>query len=228
MPRQANMRPAENTRRSLAGGDDGDTARRILEAAGELMADRGFDGTGRQAIADHASVNKALLFYHFGNKANLFERVLDHQLRGLYDALAGAADRVRDEPPGAALHAVLDAYIDYVEQNRAYARLVQLELARSGGRHDLIGEYNGKNFKLLKPLMVALGAKKGPCSAEQLFISFGGMVLHYFASAPVLAAVLSPKRAVSPSTPAGRKALAERRAHVHWMVDAALAGLSSP
>lgn len=48
------------------------TRERILEAAKQLFLEKGFDGASMSAIAKSAGVNKALLFHHFGDKANLW------------------------------------------------------------------------------------------------------------------------------------------------------------
>lgn len=45
---------------------------RILHAAQKLFADRGYDGTSAEAIAEEAGVAKGLVFHHFGSKAELY------------------------------------------------------------------------------------------------------------------------------------------------------------
>ncbi|MBP8651741.1 MAG: helix-turn-helix transcriptional regulator, partial [Deltaproteobacteria bacterium] len=40
------------------------TKTKILNAAAELFADKGFNGTKVQEIADAAGVNKAMLYYY--------------------------------------------------------------------------------------------------------------------------------------------------------------------
>jgi AcrR family transcriptional regulator len=54
------------------------TRRRILEAARHEFGRRGFDGARVEAIARRARVNKALIFYYFQSKEELF-RVLSEQ-----------------------------------------------------------------------------------------------------------------------------------------------------
>lgn len=45
---------------------------RILQAAQELFAARGYDGASAEAIAEEAGVAKGLIFHHFGSKAGLY------------------------------------------------------------------------------------------------------------------------------------------------------------
>ena len=53
------------------------TADRIRAAADELFCQRGYGAVSVGDIAAQAGVNKALVFYHFESKAQLFERVLE-------------------------------------------------------------------------------------------------------------------------------------------------------
>lgn len=45
---------------------------RILRAAQELFAERGYNGTSAEAVAERAGVAKGLIFHHFGSKAELY------------------------------------------------------------------------------------------------------------------------------------------------------------
>jgi AcrR family transcriptional regulator len=49
---------------------------RLLEAAGQLFADRGFDGVSVRQVARRAKVNAAAVNYHFGGKGGLYHAVL--------------------------------------------------------------------------------------------------------------------------------------------------------
>ncbi|MFW5966192.1 MAG: TetR/AcrR family transcriptional regulator [Persicimonas sp.] len=54
-----------------------DVRTQILRAATRLFAERGFDGTPLQAIADEVEIAKASLLYHFPSKEELRTAVLD-------------------------------------------------------------------------------------------------------------------------------------------------------
>jgi len=53
-------------------GDCEDTKSRLLTAAGELFAERGFDGATARQICDRAGVNLAAINYHFKSKEQLY------------------------------------------------------------------------------------------------------------------------------------------------------------
>ena len=54
----------------------GDPPRDILAAAAEEFAEWGFAGARVDEIARRAGVNKAMLYYHVGDKAKLYEKVI--------------------------------------------------------------------------------------------------------------------------------------------------------
>ena len=47
------------------------TSDKILQAAIDLMADKGYDGTSTKEIAQVAGVNEVTVFRHFGTKGKL-------------------------------------------------------------------------------------------------------------------------------------------------------------
>jgi AcrR family transcriptional regulator len=52
------------------------TRQALLDAAGPLFAQKGFDGTSIRAIAEAAKANIAAVNYHFGSKENLYLEAL--------------------------------------------------------------------------------------------------------------------------------------------------------
>lgn len=74
------------------------TKRRLVAAASELFAERGFHGTKVRDIAARAGVNLASGHYHFGSKKALYLEVLRAQFAEIHDRLnRGGASRPADE-----------------------------------------------------------------------------------------------------------------------------------
>jgi AcrR family transcriptional regulator len=102
-----------------------DRALRIIAAAREEFAGRGFDGARVDRIARKAGVNKQLLFYYYHSKRGLFQAVLSEGARELEEALtAVAASANRGEPPLERLRATLDAQFDFLARNPGLVTLL--------------------------------------------------------------------------------------------------------
>ena len=64
--------------------DQDPTKVRLIEAAGEEFAGKGFDATRIRTICDRAGANMAAVNYHFGDKEQLYvETVLDAHRCGM-------------------------------------------------------------------------------------------------------------------------------------------------
>lgn len=66
------------------------TRERILEAAAELFAQYGFDGTSVRMIAERAEANQAAVNYHFGSKDGLLNEIMRSELSAMRDVIAAA------------------------------------------------------------------------------------------------------------------------------------------
>ena len=55
------------------------TRRRIVDAAREVLLERGHGGTSSRAVADEAGVRLSLVHYHFGGKHGLLLEVLERE-----------------------------------------------------------------------------------------------------------------------------------------------------
>lgn len=62
------------------------TRRRILHAAMELVAERGWDAATTRQIAERAEANQALIHYHFGSKEKLLHAAFAVALRDVFAA----------------------------------------------------------------------------------------------------------------------------------------------
>ena len=54
-----------------------DTRQQILDTAKKEFAQHGLEGARVDIIAAHAKINKAMIYYHFQSKENLYQAVID-------------------------------------------------------------------------------------------------------------------------------------------------------
>lgn len=104
----------------------------ILSAAAQEFAERGYDGARVDAIARRAGVNKALLYYHIGNKRALYEAVLTGTLSLLAPRIRMAVEAAPTAE--AALAAYACAFERAAEQFPQLPQIMLRELT-SGGQH---------------------------------------------------------------------------------------------
>jgi AcrR family transcriptional regulator len=57
---------------------DSDTRQHVLKAALKKFADAGYEGTSVQDIVEAAKVTKPMLYYYFGNKAELYQALVNY------------------------------------------------------------------------------------------------------------------------------------------------------
>ena len=77
------------------------TKTRILDAAEELFAIRGYDGVSLREITQAAGVEVALANYHFGPKEELFRQVIQRRAPEHCDGVLAALDAVQAEAAAA-------------------------------------------------------------------------------------------------------------------------------
>ena len=193
-----------------------ETGPRILAAADRLFGERGYDAVSMRDIAIEAGVNKALVFYHHGNKEALFGKVLQGYYDAHSDALRAAFEG--DAPIRERLHRVIDAYLDFIAENKHYPRLVQRVAAGSGAPMEAVRANLAALYHLVEQALSEVAPADGPLAPRHFFLTFSGAVINFFTYAPLL----QPAWGSDPLSDAG---IAERRAHLHWVADRLLEGL---
>jgi AcrR family transcriptional regulator len=69
---------------------------RILDAASELFAARGYAGAGVDRLAERSGIAKTAIYYHFGNKEGLLAAVLERAATQWIEGIQDAARRAGD------------------------------------------------------------------------------------------------------------------------------------
>lgn len=197
----------------------GQAREEILKAADTLFGQTGFDVTTTREIAEACGVNKALIHYHFATKDALLEAVLERYYVKLGETVLGslgAEGTLRERA-----HGLIHTYVDFLGQNANFSKIIQREA--SAGRHvELVGGRMLPLFEIGSAMLAeALPATRaGEMAAQQLLVSFYGMVVAYFSYSHVLERLLG-------TDPLSPDNLAARKAHLCRMFDVVLASLTA-
>jgi AcrR family transcriptional regulator len=86
---------------------------RILDAARQVLTERGAEGITLDAVAAQAGVGKGTVFRRFGDRSGLFQALLDEHLRVFQDAfMFGPPPLGPGAPPRERLAAFLEGLLD--------------------------------------------------------------------------------------------------------------------
>ncbi len=158
---------------------------KLLAAAAAEFAVRGFAGAKVDRIAAKARLNKAMIYYHFKNKAALYREILAGVFRTIADAVT--ADVSASVPAETQLRAFINAIAREVAGRPHFASMWLRELA-DGGTHidaSILAEIR----RVLEVLagVIARGVEAGRFQpVHPLIAQLGivGPILMFAASAP--------------------------------------------
>lgn len=103
-----------------------DAARRLLLAAVESFAARGYHATTTRDISARAGVSPGTLYVHFATKADLLARISIDGHRSTLDLVVAAVEGI--EGPRTRVAALVAAFVRWHAEHHVVARVVQYEL----------------------------------------------------------------------------------------------------
>ncbi len=171
-------------------GESKNTRDRILGAAEQLFADKGFAGTAVRDIAGKVGLNAASLYNHFPGKDDLYEAVLDRGLEPVFELLQ---ELVQTDSPLAQEQETIDRVVLHFAGSPNLAKLIHHEaltggerLARISGRW--LGPIYGKGVEALQH-----GAALEHWEEDELpllLTAFLNVIMGYFALVPLMEMML--------------------------------------
>jgi len=142
-----------------------DARTKILETATRLFATHGYDSTSLSHVARAASVSKALIFWHFETKENLFKAVLSRTIEP-YSIDIDDLDEL-NEPEQ--LRRLIDLYYEFVTENVFSVRFFLSLFLREEKRPDnLFGKILDlyHHYQKLLGDVIARGQERGTLSRD--------------------------------------------------------------
>lgn len=162
------------------------TIRRILDAATKAFSKSGFEGARMDEIAKQAKINKAMIYYHIGDKKALYAEVLHDIIGNAARHFIGNLDE--NQSPEQKLKYYINAVTQTMEQNPLIAPIMMREQA-SGGLN--LPEVIAGNFANIIDMLTNIleeGAKRGVFTKTSPFILHSmiiGGIMFYKGSYPV-------------------------------------------
>lgn len=173
---------------------DGDTERRILQAARSVFIRRGTSGARMQEIAAEAGVNQALLHYYFRSKDRLAEAVFREVAGRLVPAITSVLGS--DAPLEQKVEQFVHIYIDNVRQNPFLPGYILAELHQHPERLSILREGAGAvPAQVVEALLQRLGAQlreraaagtMRPIAPEQFVVNLLALSVFPFVARPIL------------------------------------------
>ncbi|MEZ5291208.1 MAG: helix-turn-helix domain-containing protein [Vicinamibacterales bacterium] len=106
----------------------------MFAAAATAFSRDGYDGVGVDDIARAAGVNKAMLYYHFGSKLELYHEVVRDMLRAVRSAVGSIAEAA--DPAPAKIGRFIEALAHLRESRPWFPPLMMREMSAGGPRLD--------------------------------------------------------------------------------------------
>ncbi len=210
--------PTLATRRATRELPQADEVRsRLLSAAEDVFAERGYAGATTREIAERAGIGKRMLFYYFPTKDAVYRAVLERIISGLVEIY----EQTREEPGPIGLGDGVEAITRFTAQNLSAMKVWLREIIDDGPHLASLTR------RYMAPLYEQAGAGVARNMARGVFrtsdpmhvlANVGGITLFYFLIAPMLRPVWG-RDPPDPSVVPERAAVAR---------DALLYGLASP
>lgn len=174
---------------------DPTNARKIIRAAIEEFSLRGKNGARVADIAERAGLNKAMIYYYYRSKDQLYEEVFKSIIQDIVPIVMSAF--LSTESFIGKITNLVNSYVNYVAQHRTNVRLVMRELAAGGPVFvKVIGEqlkWHGVDMPTVLIERIRGYMEQGeirPMDPRQVIISFIGLCVLYFGGQPLFKALL--------------------------------------
>lgn len=192
MPQEARLGARAERRRS-----------EILGAAEQLFAEKGFDATRLEDVAEAVGIRRASLVYYFKDKSELYDAVLDEVFGGLLAMVAEALGS--DAPLGERIESGVSSWVDYVGNRPTFARILLREVANATpAKTPALARHQAPFIDLIKREVFDRGIRAGElgnAGIDPVHISstIAGATVFYVAAMPSLvpdrgAGLLTPEQ----------------------------------
>ena len=173
------------------------TRDRILAAAGMEFVSHGFAGARMQRIAEGCGANKAMIYYYFGSKENLYRLVIGDVFSRIFRNIEGIISH--KAPLEEKIRNLAELYVKIYSENTGFLRLMMSEIAvggevLSGVLEELEGRIRDFDFPGALNETLRQGQRRGEVrkvDPRHTLMSLVGMSSAFILFRPVARVVLS-------------------------------------
>lgn len=167
----------------------GGSREKILAAALDEFAGHGLAGSRVDRIARDAGVNKAMIYYHFDSKEDLYLKVLEKEIKARVETLSGEFENGKDLED--ILVVVADMYYKFLAPGSKIAPLFLREMAEGATRLKRVVPDLAFRRDLQHRLgrIIDKGKEEGryrDVDVRHAVVSFVGMCLFYLLVSPLV------------------------------------------
>ena len=125
---------ADGTRTRLTGVE---RRNQLVQVGRAVFAEKGYEGTSVEEIAERAKISKPIVYEHFGGKEGLYAVIVDREMEYVIGQISAAidADTPREMIEGAAL-----AFMRYVEERPDGFAVLRKDSPTTSGLANLLAE----------------------------------------------------------------------------------------
>jgi AcrR family transcriptional regulator len=166
------------------------TADRILDAAEELFAAKGFEGSSVREIADRVKVRTPSLYKHYESKEKIYEAVLERLFEPFFATLDQFANAGWSARSG---REQIEQIMQHLADHPNLPRLIQMQALAGGEQLEKLRDRLYRPlFRKAVRLMPSRGDAGGwsPAQLRLLIIGIDNMLIGYFTMASIHGEVL--------------------------------------
>jgi TetR/AcrR family transcriptional regulator len=172
---------------------------RIRAAAIEVFAEKGRFGARMEEIAKRADINKAMLYYYYGSKENLYREVLGAILKSnlhqLFTSVGRELTGIHD--PAEMIRLISSTYFRVFSGNPSYTKILFEAVAGEPGEVRQIVSTLKDQSDVIRPERILEILEQGiarkvyrDIDPKQILVSIIGMNLIYFLARPIASVLL--------------------------------------
>ncbi|MFH7029874.1 MAG: TetR family transcriptional regulator [Heteroscytonema crispum UTEX LB 1556] len=184
------------TKRSSTTRDPEVTKAQILDAAEEEFATAGLAGARTEAIASQTGVTKAMIYYYFQSKEELYKAVLERAYAEHFRSIQQMD--VEHLPPQQALESIISQFLQQMSKNLNLASILFLEAIQNKGKYypKQTGELIYGTLSRILSRGIAEGVFR-PLEPRHTAVNIVGTCVFYFSAHENIKFLWSGKRMLS-------------------------------